>query len=178
MTNEYQAQESTADSRKEYVVEMRNTTRSGCCCCNLWIAANSWIFFSIFGPFLSIVLLLVRWEDHTWEDPDVTNMFISLDLFTICSALIGLYGLRKCEPECIGIFVFGCLSVALASFLELLGATIIHGFLPMWAVLTTVCSPFIVWWTIVLLKAYKVARKHKFGARCRVDSSIKSTEDV
>ena len=135
----------------------RARTNSNCFCCNLWIAAHCWILVEFFGVFGEIFLLLA-------VASSTEHVFLSLifGVIRMSWAMVALYGLRTCQPECIGGFIAVMLTMAIQTVLFVITDAVIDGPGVLRGVTASATILYNVWMVIVMYRVYKIARKCKY----------------
>lgn len=134
----------------------RSHSRSRCCC-NLWIAAHCWTISEIMGVFFMMGSTFVVADTGEHE-----ALSVILGVIRISWASVGLYGLRHCQPECIGGYLAVILTMAIQTVLFALTDCVIDGPSPMRGATGGLTILYNVWMVVVMYKVYKVARQCKY----------------
>lgn len=148
--------QTSVDCLDAYVAELKNSRHVCWCCCNLWIAAQFWTLSHILMH-MSVAVSLVMVHPHSFAQ---ASAYVVL----VIGALIGLYGIRHCNPEYIGsyvtIIIFQIAFVSLAGIVTSIGNDgltilwIMISFIFLWSVAY--------WWFLGMRKVYRAARKHRY----------------
>ena len=151
---------SKVDAKEMYIDELKNT-RLTCCCCNLWLVAHSMMILEILLRSSDILMNLLNQE----AEPHLQNAGITLDLMIILISAIGMYGIRKCEPECIGAFIAPMIVGPFWFHMLAIGICIIER--KVIPILVGIMVFSWIWYVpliMIMWRVYKVARKYKYEA--------------
>ena len=151
-----------------FKAQLKSTTRrfGCCCCCNQWAAAHFFMVNDICWYFAEMVFNLVMWE----ELRDLGSV-ITKDLLLISCASIGILGLRRCEPEYIGIYLVVTIGFYGRQFAGWFFHIIVLGhWWHVFEILFIGC--WLGWMLLVVRKVYQKAVQHTFVKRSYQPSAV------
>lgn len=151
---------SNVDAKEMYIDELKNTPLR-CCCCNLWLVAHTLMILEILLRISSIACDLLNQE----AEPHLQNAGVTVYLMIIIYCSVGMYGIRKCEPECIGAFIAPMIVGVSWFHMLAIGVCIIERkVIPIFVAIVVFSWIWYVPLIMIMWRVYKVARKYKYEA--------------